>query len=81
MLRDHPDIGQMTQEFHSEKDGTFTPVWIVHTSLTLDALHPDFDLGRVNDLISTVRDFCAKQPEFHGRIIVREHPLARAGNS
>lgn len=44
MLRDRPNICQITEEFRGEKDGSFTPFWIVYTPLLLDALHPGHEV-------------------------------------
>ncbi|MCC6915645.1 MAG: hypothetical protein IT566_18250 [Rhodospirillaceae bacterium] len=72
MLRDQPNIQHVTQEFRGEKDGSFTPFWVVTTPLILDALHPAYDLESVSSLINAVQEHCRKQPELLGRIIIRE---------
>lgn len=72
MLRDHPLISHVTQEFHAEQDGRFTSHWVVHTPLVLDALDPGYKIESVNQLISAVQDHCRDMPELKGRIIIRE---------
>lgn len=72
MLRDHPHISRVTQEFRVEKDGTFTAYWILHTSLVLDALDPAYEVAKVSELVDAVSAHCAKQQELRGRILIRE---------
>lgn len=77
MLRDHPSIIHVTQEFRSERDGTFTSHWIVYTDLELDALDPAYEIARVDDLLEAIKTHLTTHPELVGRITIRQSPWHR----
>ena len=72
MLRDHPHISKVSQEFRSENDGSFVSYWVLYTPLILDALNPSYEIAKVNQLIEAVHQHCREHPELQGRVIIRE---------